>query len=67
MSIQEGAMTAKEAAERLQTIYGGANAAARALGISRVTFVRVRNGRSAGDSLAQRMAWAVHESERIAG
>jgi hypothetical protein len=37
-------MTSQQTAEKLCTIYGGTNAAAQAVGISRVTFSRVQMG-----------------------
>lgn len=37
-------MTAQQTVEELCTIYGGTNAAAEAVGISRVTIGRIRSG-----------------------
>ena len=57
-------MTAQETATRIATIYGGTNAAARAIGINRASLSRIISGQvQAGGSLEAHLARALRQAE----
>lgn len=61
-------MTAQETAARLATIYGGTNAAARAIGINRASLSRIISGQvQPGSSLEAHLTRALRQAEEVQG